>query len=52
VGGERLREAALRVERAAQAGDFAGARSLMTELEAQFSRLKDAMEKAELGTRS
>ncbi|MFO7602029.1 MAG: response regulator, partial [Candidatus Desulfacyla sp.] len=52
VGGERLREAALRVEKAAQTGDFAGARSLMTELEAQFSRLKDAMENAEVGTRS
>jgi len=52
VGGERLRETALRVEKAAQAGDFAGARSLMAELEAEFSRLKDAMENAEVGTRS
>ncbi len=45
VGGERLREAALQVEKAARAVDLDGARSLMPEVELQFGRLKEAMER-------
>ena len=43
VGGELLRAAALELEKAAEAGDLAGAGLRAAELEEQFGRLKRAM---------
>ncbi|MCX5793154.1 MAG: response regulator [Elusimicrobia bacterium] len=43
VGGELLRAAALEVEKAAEAGDLAGAGLRAADLEEQFCRLKQAM---------
>jgi CheY-like chemotaxis protein/HPt (histidine-containing phosphotransfer) domain-containing protein len=43
IGGERLREAAFQVERAARDGDLVAARSLITEIDLQFGRLKEAI---------
>jgi len=45
VGGERLREVAFELEKAAKAGDLSAAGGHMAELEAQFGRLKEAMTK-------
>ena len=45
VGGERLREVAFEMEKAARAGDLSTAGRLMAELEAQFDRLNQAMTK-------
>ncbi|MBT4499640.1 MAG: Hpt domain-containing protein [Gemmatimonadetes bacterium] len=43
VGGEVLRELAFEMEKAARAGDLSTARAHVSELEAQFDRLKEAM---------
>jgi len=43
VGGECLRAVALQMEKAGRAGDLAAMRERMNELEAQFTRLKEAM---------
>ena len=43
VGGERLREAAFEMEKAAKAGDLSAVKARMADLEAQFGRLKEAM---------
>lgn len=43
MGGERMRDAAFQLEKAAQAGDWDAAGSLMTKLEMEFDRLKKAM---------
>jgi HPt (histidine-containing phosphotransfer) domain-containing protein len=45
IGGERLREAAFRIEKAASAGNLNDARSRMAELEAQFSRFRETMQR-------
>jgi HPt (histidine-containing phosphotransfer) domain-containing protein len=45
VGGERLQEAAFKMEKAARAGDLSAAGRLIPELEAQFDRLNQAMKK-------
>ena len=45
VGGEALRAVAFEMEKAAKAGDLGAVRALMSNAEAQFLRLKDAMEK-------
>jgi PAS domain S-box-containing protein len=45
VGGERLREAAFKMEKATKAGDLDAAARQMAELEAQFSRLNQVMKK-------
>ncbi len=45
VGGERLREVAIELEKTARAGDMDGARARMTRLEAEFDRLKREMAK-------
>ena len=45
VGGERLRAVALEMEKAARAGDLDAVKALMSELETQFDRLKEAMAK-------
>ena len=47
VGGEQLCAVALEMEKAANAGDLTAAGGLMTELEAQFEKLKEA-----IGTRN
>jgi HPt (histidine-containing phosphotransfer) domain-containing protein len=49
VGGERLRETALRVETAARSGDLAYAGLLMAELGTRFDQLKKAMEHKDKG---
>jgi two-component system sensor histidine kinase/response regulator len=43
VGGEVLRQTAFEIEKAGKAGDLATVKARMTELEAQFDRLKEAM---------
>ena len=43
VGGERLREVAFEMEKAAKAEDLSAAARHMAELEAQFDRLRQAM---------
>jgi HPt (histidine-containing phosphotransfer) domain-containing protein len=43
VGGERLREVSFKIEQAAKAGDLHSANDLMTDLEAQFHALEQAM---------
>ena len=48
VGGEALREVAGEMERAGKAGDLACLRERMPELEEQFERLKQAIEKANM----
>jgi len=45
VGGEALCEVAFEMEEAGKAGDLSTAKGRMAELEAQFDRLKEAMEK-------
>ena len=45
VGGEALREVALEMEKAAEAGDLDALRTLLPQLENRFARLKEAMEK-------
>ncbi|MFH0823866.1 MAG: response regulator [Pseudomonadota bacterium] len=45
IGGECLRQAALEVEKAVRSGDMGAAAALMPDLEGQFERLKDALEK-------
>jgi len=45
IGGERLRKAAFQVERAARDGDLVAARSLITEIDLQFGRLKEAIKR-------
>ncbi|MEW6288339.1 MAG: CHASE domain-containing protein [Thermodesulfobacteriota bacterium] len=45
VGGESLRAVALQMEKAGKAGDLAAMRQRMAELEAQFDRLQDAMQR-------
>ena len=44
VGGERLRQVALEMEKAADTSDWITVNQRMTELEAQFSLLREAME--------
>ena len=46
VGGEIVREIALRMEKAAAAGDLERAGGLLPRLEAEFERLKDAMQRS------
>jgi CheY-like chemotaxis protein/HPt (histidine-containing phosphotransfer) domain-containing protein len=48
VGGERLRQVALEAEKAADSGDWSAANERMAEMEAQFSRLREAMEQDQL----
>ena len=43
VGGEALRETAFEIEKAGKTGDLETVKARMTELEAQFDRLKEAM---------
>jgi len=43
MGGEALSETALKIEKAGRAGDLETVKACMTELEAQFDRLKEAM---------
>ena len=43
VGGEALRETAFEIEKAGKTGDLETVKACMTELEAQFDRLKEAM---------
>jgi CheY-like chemotaxis protein/HPt (histidine-containing phosphotransfer) domain-containing protein len=43
VGGEALRKTAFEIEKAGEAGDLETVKRQMTELEAQFDRLKEAM---------
>jgi hypothetical protein len=43
VGGEALRETAFEIEKAGESGDFETVKMRMAELEAQFDRLKEAM---------
>jgi signal transduction histidine kinase/CheY-like chemotaxis protein/HPt (histidine-containing phosphotransfer) domain-containing protein len=43
MGGEALSETALEIEKAGRAGDLETVKACMTELEAQFDRLKEAM---------
>jgi len=43
VGGEALSETALEIEKAGESGDLETVKARMTELEAQFDRLKEAM---------
>ncbi|MEI7893355.1 MAG: bacteriohemerythrin [Myxococcales bacterium] len=45
VGGDMLREVVLKMETVGKAGDLASLKAHMGEVEAQFSLLKDAMEK-------
>jgi HPt (histidine-containing phosphotransfer) domain-containing protein len=45
VGGERLRDVAFEMEKAARAGDLSAAAGHLAELDAQFDRLKLAMTK-------
>ncbi len=45
VGGERLREVAFEMEKAAKAGDLSAVAGHMPELEAQFNRLNQTMRK-------
>ncbi|MCX5883486.1 MAG: Hpt domain-containing protein [Deltaproteobacteria bacterium] len=45
MGGERLREVALVMEKAARAGDLRTAKGHMADLETQFDQLKQAMTK-------
>jgi HPt (histidine-containing phosphotransfer) domain-containing protein len=45
VGGEALRAVAFEMEMAGKAGDLAAVKARMTDLEAQFDRLKGAMKK-------
>jgi two-component system, sensor histidine kinase and response regulator len=62
VGGERLREAAFRMEKAIASGDLAAAEPLVSQIEEAFLRLEATMKRemgalggtrcAELGTRS
>jgi CheY-like chemotaxis protein/HPt (histidine-containing phosphotransfer) domain-containing protein len=46
VGGERLREAALEMEKAGKAGDMDEVQARMADLDAQFDRLKQVMTEA------
>jgi len=43
VGGEALRDTAFKIEKAGEAGDLETLKACMPELEAQFDRLKEAM---------
>ena len=43
VGGERMRESALAIEKAAAAGDLASAKALVADLNAQFDALSETM---------
>jgi HPt (histidine-containing phosphotransfer) domain-containing protein len=43
VGGKALLETAFEIERAGEAGDLETVKACMPELEAQFERLKEAM---------
>jgi HPt (histidine-containing phosphotransfer) domain-containing protein len=45
VGGEALRQVAFEMEKAAEAGDLDALRTLLSQLENRFARLKEAMEK-------
>ncbi|MFH0825619.1 MAG: Hpt domain-containing protein, partial [Pseudomonadota bacterium] len=45
IGGECLRQAALDIEKAVRSGDVGAAAALMPDLEGQFERLKDALER-------
>jgi len=45
VGGERLRDMAFEMEKAARAGDLSAAAGHLDELDVQFDRLKQAMTK-------
>ena len=45
VGGEALRAVAFEMEMAGKAEDLAAVKARMTDLEAQFDRLKEAMKK-------
>jgi len=45
VGGEALSKTALEIEKAGKAGDLETVKACMTKLEAQFDRLKEAMQR-------
>jgi CheY-like chemotaxis protein len=45
VGGEQLRQAAIKMEKAAKAGNLTMVKTLMLDFERQFERLKEAMDK-------